>query len=691
MQIWKSFKLVFLFVAASALITGCGGGGGGGSSPAPTTAKATVSGTVSFPALNSLVAKPALHAAAITPTVEIRDLSGVLKATTTVSGSGTTPDPYKYSVTGLDFGIDYVVKVISGTQILKAIVPKDILSTVGTTSRDIDSLSATAVYLTEKKLSVTPGTIGEVASSAVTTTAIAAVQPVVLENNIKAAVSAVLSSPSTAPQASINLMNLANVVTATVNSGVNTAQFLAGTTSTSVTTNQYALGGSTATSTDIASATAQTAMLSIANSYQAPAADSVYFIAKVYDYNTVSAGVPLSGVTVTTIGLSPEISTVTDSNGLYVLAGIPQNTLFTVKMTKTGYADAYSNSFSLTATQDSSDRPYALFLPSKLTTWGNTTGNAVIRSRVVTNTNMLTGYIGGAIVSATDTADGTTTYPVKYIDNATGNISSTLTSTDPGNGQYVILNVPAGHTIDVTASKSGYTFNKKTFTTYADSVSQARVVGTPGIAGVWRMTNGAAFSYLALFSDNTFIYAENDPTAPPGDNGIEVGTYTNNDTQITFTITYDRNGPGQDSGIGELGIPTSFGYSLTNNGNTLTTAGGQLVMNRANFSPTSHVNVWRAGSVTSYFQYLILFDNQTFMYAENGANVTSTAENGLEAGTYTLDSTNITFNLTYDDNAPGTNSGVGDIGTPSVIDYSLSTDKNTLTVAGGQVVLHRTF
>ena len=38
-------------------------------------------------------------------------------------------------------------------------------------------------------------------------------------------------------------------------------------------------------------------------------------------------------------------------------------------------------------------------------------------------------YDGGPVVTATDQTNAT--YPVKYIDAATGNISSTLTSTDP--------------------------------------------------------------------------------------------------------------------------------------------------------------------------------------------------------------------------------------------------------------------
>jgi hypothetical protein len=409
----------------------------------------------------------------------VRDLAGNSVATATVTGTGTTTDPYKYSATGLDPTTDYVVKVVSGTQVLKGLVDKSLLSTTATTTRDIDTVATTAVLLAEKKLSVPLGTIGESASSAVSTSTLAAIQPVALESSVKSAVNAILYAPATATQANIDLVNLANVVAATVNTGVSTSAFLAGTVSTPVTTTQYTLTSGSATANTTASVTtttAQSTLTTTASSYIAPAANSVSYIEDVYDYTTAT-GVPLSGVTVSTVGLTQTITTTTDANGVFVLAGIPQGIQFSIKMSKSGFAAAFSNTFSMTANLVYTGRPYALYPPSKLTGWGNTTGNGVIRSRVVASTDLISGYIGGAVVTATDKSGGTT-YPVKYIDNATGSISTTLTGTDPLNGQYLIVNVPAGHTVDVTASKSGYTFNTRTFTVQADSVSESRIVGT---------------------------------------------------------------------------------------------------------------------------------------------------------------------------------------------------------------------
>ena len=212
-----------------------------------------------------------------------------------------------------------------------------------------------------------------------------------------------------------------------------------------------------------------------------PGSGNVALSGKVYDFNTTSGGTALAGVTAATVGLSTVITATTDVNGSFVLAGIPQKHFFHIKISKTGYADAYSNTYSLTANNDVSDRPYALWLPSKLTGWGNLTGNGVIRGRVVSSTNLVNGYIGGSAVTAIDQANSTT-YPVKYIDSSTDIISNTLTSTDAANGWFVVLNVPAGRNVQVTATRSEYTFDSKTFIIHADAVSEARIAGTAVVA-----------------------------------------------------------------------------------------------------------------------------------------------------------------------------------------------------------------
>lgn len=505
-------RFIFKYVWMAALLPlvmlwGCGGSS---SSPPPSgTAKSAISGTITFPSINSLVAKQVSLAS--TPTLEVRNLNGSVVTTAPVTGSGTDADPYRYSVTGLDSSGDYVIKASGGTQVLKALVNTG--SLLPTTTRNLDTIATTTLFLAEKKLNVAPGTIGETQNS-VTSSAIGDLQPAILESKVTAAVNTVLYAPATATQANVDMTNLANVVTATVYSGVNTAQFLSGTAATPVSTTQYTVatggGASPGTATSVAAATAQSTLTDTASSYTPPVANSVSDIATVYDYNTVSTGTPLSGVTVTSVGLSPVITTTTDVDGLFVLAGIPQNASFHVKMSKAGYADAYSQTFSLTAHNDISNRPYALWLPSKLTVWGNLTGNGVIRSRVVTSTNLVNGYIGGAVVTATDQADGTP-YQVRYLDSVTGNFSGTLTGTDPANGSYLVLNVPAGRIVNVTATRSGYTFDTRTFTVYADAVSEARIFGTavatppPTTEFPIAATSGREMSLGAAFDGTNYL------------------------------------------------------------------------------------------------------------------------------------------------------------------------------------------
>ena len=93
------------------------------------------------------------------------------------------------------------------------------------------------------------------------------------------------------------------------------------------------------------------------------------------------------------------------------------------------------------------------------------------------------------------------------------------------------------------------------------------------------------------------------------------------------------------------------------------------------------------------FNYLVLFEDNTFLYAENDLTVSEPEENGLEVGTYSHDSEsgNLSFNVSYDDNDPGNDSGVGDIGTPVEIDAILSNENMTLSIASGELVLTREF
>jgi len=215
------------------------------------------------------------------------------------------------------------------------------------------------------------------------------------------------------------------------------------------------------------------------------------------------------------------------------------------------------------------------------------------------------------------------------------------------------------------------------------------------VIGAWRITNGAAFNYLVLFNDKTFLYAENDLTVQAPENGLEAGTYSYDPTsgKVTLNLTYDDNAPGNDSGAGDIGTPAVFDLALSADKTVLSITNAGLSFDAVDFTSGSSaiVGAWEINnSTTGEFEYLVLMPDGTFLYAENDPTVQA-PENGLEVGTYTYDpgTDTVTFNITYDDNAPGADSGIGDIGTPATIDFVLSNSNNTLTAAGGTLVFAR--
>jgi hypothetical protein len=216
----------------------------------------------------------------------------------------------------------------------------------------------------------------------------------------------------------------------------------------------------------------------------------------------------------------------------------------------------------------------------------------------------------------------------------------------------------------------------------------------PDIVSLWRAVDGDEFSYLLLLDDETFLYAENDLSAESnGENGLEVGTYSHDAEKrsLTFNISYDDNSPNNDSGVGDIGSPVTLSAEASEE--KLSLAGLSL-------SPVSFFQGDIAGvtGVWSFvdgdeFQYLALLDDSTFFYAENDPEATG-AENGLEVGVYSMNegvnenSFTITFGITYDDNDPLNDSGVGDTDEDAIVEVVLSNDGKTLTL-GGELVLEK--
>ena len=103
---------------------------------------------------------------------------------------------------------------------------------------------------------------------------------------------------------------------------------------------------------------------------------SVAYKSRITDWNTGLVGNP--GVTVTTIGLTPEISTNSDADGYFTLTGIPKSNPFTMKFSKATYTDLYTAQISLTSDADGSNSPYTMILSSDFTSkFGTAPGTGV--------------------------------------------------------------------------------------------------------------------------------------------------------------------------------------------------------------------------------------------------------------------------------------------------------------------------
>jgi hypothetical protein len=271
MNIQTFFKW-FLTVSMVSLF-GCGGGGGGGGTTAttpPTVSKTTttISGSVSFPSIGSLVAKRVASAVQDNlVTVQAYKLNGdpigspvIPTYDNTVPGSPTdfTKRIYTYALPEIPIGVDYVIKakrVENGnTQELKKLIEKsDVI--VDMPSQSVDSVSTAAVVVASQKLTAAMGmsdssggalkvslgdplptemqnSVNQLSDAIVTDVA-----PKVLEASIQSAktnsattglISYVSTLSPTDKQAFVDLVNMLNIVVTAVANNADPAKILSG-------------------------------------------------------------------------------------------------------------------------------------------------------------------------------------------------------------------------------------------------------------------------------------------------------------------------------------------------------------------------------------------------------------------------------------------------------------------------------
>lgn len=169
----------------------------------------------------------------------------------------------------------------------------------------------------------------------------------------------------------------------------------------------------------------------------------------------------ISGARIELVG-DPSKFTTSESDGSYILSGLPFGSPFSLKFTHADYVPEYSSNAS--PIPNPSLSPFGLATNDNLATWGIETGKSAIIGRVRdSSTNPLSGAI---VTCISNLHKDVCPYSIVYSN------SETTTFSD---GQYLIKNVLPGDIVTVSASKPGLDFARREFTIHADGISFGHV------------------------------------------------------------------------------------------------------------------------------------------------------------------------------------------------------------------------
>ena len=480
----KRMFAVMLVVMMMALF-GCGGGGT--TTDNGKAKKVAVTGTVSFPALGSLVGKRVAGATPVpAPVLTITDLSGASVATPTLTVDPSDPKKFTYNTT-LDSSNNYILKAAWGGQVLRALADKSSLSTL-TADIKITPISTATVLVVEQSLAVTPGTLGTSGTNTTVATAasvsLAALPPATIETNITAALTACASGTATATQA--QLASLSNIVTAAIVQNVDPAAFMAGTSATSsVTAFTYTQFGTTATGSSNSVAPAEVVTIATSITTNLPKITSTG--STTFTVGTAGSFTATGIGTLSVTGTLPSGITFNSATG--VLSGTPA----------TGSNDTYPLTFTATSDSLTASQVFTLTVNPA----------AVIPAPAVFTTAM----ISGKSFSYSDTA-GFSGTPVF---NANGAYLDTSITTGDGSGGWSIntsgqlvidgtetltLSANTGTVITASAYSSS---NQKTYTVTLTVVTPTALVTNITVAdyakfvGYSRYLNYPAISHTHYY------------------------------------------------------------------------------------------------------------------------------------------------------------------------------------------------
>jgi len=172
------------------------------------------------------------------------------------------------------------------------------------------------------------------------------------------------------------------------------------------------------------------------------------------------------------VSVSVEGTSITTSsnpaNGHYHLSGIPSGIPFQLQFVLSGYRPSYSGRMMLLDNySDGTD--IGLFTADEVAAFGVTSGKGGISGKVLNN---IGAPMTGVTVSAYSTLHNSSSYYT---------VAYTSGSTTQSDGKYFVPNVEEGDTVVVSGSYTDYMFNKRTFVTHADAVSQGHLTGTPKV------------------------------------------------------------------------------------------------------------------------------------------------------------------------------------------------------------------
>lgn len=593
--------------------------GGGGTTSDKGVAKTAISGSVTFPALGSIVAKPigaakVVAAETTTASLEIRDLSGVLVETVPLTLQSGTVDTYTYAAIELPTGKDYVLKAIKDSMVLRALVDQAALSGA-TTTKNVNNITTTALIVVEKNLALPLGTLGLTAITA-PKLATLALMPASksLEDSITAALVACNSVSGIATASQAQLASLANIVTEAVSNEIDPSAFVAGTSAITTVTAITYTGTAVGTSGSVTTGTAGTYATVIAASLPiiSSAGSTSFTVGTDGTFAITGTG------TFSASGTLP--SGVEFYPGTGVLSGTPaagSNGAYTLTITATsGSGLTATQAFTLTVNPAVVVTPPVGFTTEMIS--GKTFAEGSTRIKFLTN----------GTVTASDTQDALTwainSSGKVVVNNATN--SSTTTITLVSGNLTSGLQISMVHTDDNTTETATLT---------------VATSGPQSLVGSWYVPFDSAGAGPAkgpivfTFIDGTkFIMAhDGDIVADPsGQPGIERGTYTWNPATGAFTaqVITDSNG---EWGFSDLGVGELVNLTVSLDGNSLLFNGIAFATKVKESSSSPIIGSWFTPDAGGGIAITFL-DGTNYMMAHDGVQ-NSWGQRGIERGTYT--------------------------------------------------------